>query len=71
MNSRTFDYLHIIRNIQKNPVKTLDASSLNDDFYLDILDWSKKGTVSIVLKNDVFFLDYKNDSVNQLKLDLL
>ena len=47
-------------------MKILDASSLRDDFYLDVLDWSNKDRIGIVLGDVVYSLKYQDESVEQI-----
>lgn len=42
------------RKIAKTPYKILDAPSLVDDFYLNLLDWSSTNHISIGLQNAVY-----------------
>jgi cell division cycle 20-like protein 1 (cofactor of APC complex) len=37
------------RNIHLSPEKVLDAPEIKDDYYLNLLDWSSKGVLSIGL----------------------
>lgn len=37
------------RNIQKVPFKVLDAPNLQDDFYLNLLEWSSSNILSVAL----------------------
>jgi cell division cycle 20-like protein 1, cofactor of APC complex len=43
-----------IRKIPKQPFKILDAPHLQDDFYLNLLDWSCNNIISIGLENIVY-----------------
>lgn len=42
------------RNISRVPYKVLDAPSLQDDFYLNLVDWSKSNVLAVALGNSVF-----------------
>lgn len=42
------------RSIPKSPYKVLDAPSLQDDFYLNLLDWSSHNTLSVGLGSCVY-----------------
>ena len=37
------------RKIQKIPFKVLDAPNLQDDFYLNLLEWSSSNILSVAL----------------------
>lgn len=37
------------RQLNLSPQKILDAPDLKDDYYLNLLDWNSKGTLSIGL----------------------
>lgn len=41
------------RKIQKHAYKILDAQSLQDDFYLNLLDWSSNNTIAAGLESVV------------------
>ena len=42
------------RKIQKHAYKILDASSLQDDFYLNLLDWSHNNIIAAGLDTAVY-----------------
>jgi cell division cycle 20-like protein 1, cofactor of APC complex len=42
------------RKISRAPYKVLDAPSLQDDFYLNLVDWSKSNVLSVALGNSVY-----------------
>jgi cell division cycle 20-like protein 1 (cofactor of APC complex) len=42
------------RKINKLPYKVLDAPNLQDDFYLNLLDWSSSNTISVGLEDSVY-----------------
>lgn len=54
------------RKISKIPYKVLDAPSLQDDFYLNLLDWSSLNFISIGLENAVYIWSACNSKVNKL-----
>lgn len=37
------------RQVSKVPFKVLDAPSLSDDFYLNLVDWSEKNFLAVGL----------------------
>lgn len=42
------------RKISKKPYKVLDAPNLQDDFYLNLLDWSDKNQIAVGLGSSVY-----------------
>eukprot|EP00002_Diphylleia_rotans_P024917 TRINITY_DN4921_c0_g1_i2.p1 TRINITY_DN4921_c0_g1~~TRINITY_DN4921_c0_g1_i2.p1 ORF type:complete len:547 (-),score=110.84 TRINITY_DN4921_c0_g1_i2:336-1976(-) len=54
------------RKISKIPYKILDAPSLQDDFYLNILDWSGLNMIAVGLKDKVYFWNPITARVSQL-----
>ena len=54
------------RKIAKLPYKVLDAPSLQDDFYLNLLDWSSLNFIAIGLENAVYIWSACNSKVNKL-----
>ena len=42
------------RKIKKCPFKVLDAPSFKDDFYLHLLDWSKKNFLAVGLGKELY-----------------
>lgn len=42
------------RKISKNPQKILDAPGLQDDYYLNLMDWSSQNMLAIGLENTVY-----------------
>lgn len=45
------------RNIVKIPYRVLDAPSLADDFYYDLVDWSSTDMVAVALGKSIFLTD--------------
>lgn len=43
-----------IRKVPKNPYKVLDAPELQDDFYLNLVDWSSQNQLSVGLSSCVY-----------------
>ena len=43
-----------IRKISKIPFKVLDAPELQDDFYLNLVDWSSQNVLSVGLSTCVY-----------------
>ncbi|XP_036595670.1 fizzy-related protein homolog [Trichosurus vulpecula] len=44
----------LTRNIAKSPFKILEAPDLRDDFYLNLLDWSRLNVIAVGLDSDVY-----------------
>jgi cell division cycle 20-like protein 1 (cofactor of APC complex) len=44
----------------------LDAPSLQDDFYLNLLDWSSENFISVGLVNEVYIWSACNSKVTKL-----
>ena len=57
------------RHIPELPYKVLDAPDLQDDFYLNLLDWSSSNILSVALGPCVYLHNAKTNSV-QLLCDL-
>ncbi|SCU82409.1 LADA_0C05050g1_1 [Lachancea dasiensis] len=54
------------RQIAKIPYRVLDAPSLADDFYYDLVDWSSTDILAVALGKSIFLTDNKNNEVAQL-----
>ena len=46
--------LKSVRKIPKDPVKVLDAPQLQDDFYLNLVDWSSSNILAVGLNGAVY-----------------
>lgn len=42
------------RKISKKPYKVLEAPNLQDDFYLNLLDWSNKNQIAVALDSELY-----------------
>lgn len=42
------------RKINKMPFKVLDAPALQDDFYLNLIDWSQQNFLAVGLASNVY-----------------
>jgi cell division cycle 20-like protein 1 (cofactor of APC complex) len=42
------------RKISKKPYKILDAPNLQDDFYLNLLDWSDNNQIAVALDSSLY-----------------
>lgn len=58
--------INTIREIPKVPYRVLDAPGLTDDFYLNLIDWSKKDWLGVVLDKKCFLTHESDGSVVQL-----
>lgn len=57
-------YLHAdSRKISKTPFKVLDAPNLQDDFYLNLLEWSSQNILSVALDSSLYFWNAANNKV--------
>ena len=54
------------RKISDEPFKVLDAPMLQDDFYLNVLDWSNRNILGVGLGNSVYTLNFLNNKVTKL-----
>ena len=54
------------RKISRVPFKILDAPSLVDDFYLNLLDWSTSNYVSIGLQKAVYIWSYPTNKASKI-----
>lgn len=54
------------RKVPKNPYKVLDAPELQDDFYLNLVDWSSMNMLSVGLASCVYLWSACNSSVTKL-----
>lgn len=52
-----------VRKIPKIPFKVLDAPALQDDFYLNLLDWSESNLLSVGLSSCVYLWSAANGKV--------
>jgi cell division cycle 20-like protein 1, cofactor of APC complex len=51
------------RKLPKIPYKVLDAPQLQDDFYLNVLDWSSKDILAVALNNSIYLWSAVTSSV--------
>lgn len=47
-----------LRKIDKNPFKVLDAPFLQDDYYLNVVDWSMNDNLAVGLGNAVYMWNF-------------
>ncbi|KAI8901526.1 WD40-repeat-containing domain protein [Globomyces pollinis-pini] len=55
-----------VRYISKTPYKVLDAPELQDDFYLNLVDWSKLNFLGVGLGTCVYLWSANNSKVDKL-----
>lgn len=55
-----------VRKISKVPVKVLDAPDLQDDFYLNLVDWSAQNMLSVGLGSCVYLWNAYTSQVTKL-----
>lgn len=51
------------RKINKTPFKVLDAPNLQDDFYLNLLEWSSSNILSVALDSSLYLWNATNNKV--------
>lgn len=54
------------RKINKLPCKVLDAPALQDDYYLNLIDWSTQNYLAVGLASSVYLWNAKNSKVTKL-----
>lgn len=54
------------RVIQKQPFKVLDAPCLQDDFYLNLVDWSSQNVLAVGLGSCIYLWSAQNSKVTKL-----
>ena len=55
-----------MRKISKKPYKILQAPNLQDDFYLNLLDWSDKNQIAVALDASLYIWSGCSTDVNRL-----
>lgn len=55
-----------VRKINKTPYKILDAPYLQDDFYLNLVDWSPQNILAVGLSNSVYVWSAHTSQVKKL-----
>ena len=55
-----------IRRIPRAPYKVLDAPSLQDDYYLNLVDWSSSNLLSVALGSSVYLWSAATSKVTKL-----
>ena len=54
------------RKINKLPSKVLDAPALQDDYYLNLIDWSTQNFLAVGLSSSVYMWNANNSKVTKL-----
>lgn len=54
------------RKINKKPYKILDAPNLQDDFYLNLLDWSDNNQIAVALDSSLYVWSGCSSEVSKL-----
>lgn len=54
------------RFVSKVPYKVLDAPDLQDDFYLNLVDWGSTNVLGVGLANSVYMWNSQTGRVNKL-----
>lgn len=54
------------RKIHKLPCKVLDAPALQDDYYLNLVDWSHQNVLAVGLGSSVYLWNANNSKVTKL-----
>ena len=66
MKTDESDFLQAQRKIPRVPFKVLDAPELQDDFYLNLVDWSSQNVLSVGLGSCVYLWSANNSQVVRL-----
>ncbi|OAC98517.1 hypothetical protein MUCCIDRAFT_129777, partial [Mucor lusitanicus CBS 277.49] len=57
---------HVKRHILQTPEKILDAPYMDDDYYLNVLDWSKNNVVAVGLGKAIYLWNADNGTIQAL-----
>ena len=60
------NFHHKFRKVPKNPCKVLDAPALQDDFYLNLIDWSHDNQLAVGLGNCIYLWNAETSKVTKL-----
>lgn len=55
-----------MRKINKKPYKILDAPNLQDDFYLNLIDWSEKNQIAVALDSSLYLWSGCSSEITRL-----
>ena len=67
-NNFLFNFNTKTRHINQTPEKILDAPSLIDNFYINVLDYSKFNILSVALSNEVYLYNTENFCIEKLPI---
>ena len=69
-NRVLYSYAHnsskTLRSIPTHPELTLEAPNIEDDFYMNLLDWSCENIIAIGLQNEVFFWNGNTSLISKI-----
>ena len=57
---------HNFRKIDSNPFKVLDAGHLQDDFYINVIDWSRSNNLAVGLGNTLYVWNFVTNDIKRL-----
>jgi cell division cycle 20-like protein 1 (cofactor of APC complex) len=66
LNNYTSEESKKVRKIPKAPYKVLDAPALQDDFYLNLIDWSNSNILAVGLGSAVYLWAPETGKVTKL-----
>ncbi|KAI8368766.1 WD40-repeat-containing domain protein [Blakeslea trispora] len=66
---KTYTSTQSKRHILSTPEKILDAPYIADDYYLNVLDWSKHNVVAVALDKAVYLWNANNGTIRALNYD--
>ena len=55
------------RKIDQNPFKVLDAGHLQDDYYINVIDWSSNNNLAVGLGNSLYVWNFCTNNISKLK----
>lgn len=55
-----------MRKISKKPYKILDAPNLQDDFYLNLIDWSERNQIAVALDSSLYLWSGCSSEITRL-----
>ena len=58
--------VHRVRKVNKVPCKVLDAPALQDDFYLNLIDWSSSNQLAVGLGHCIYLWNADTSKVTKL-----
>lgn len=67
IHSEDSKFNNCFRKFPNKPFKILEAPGLEDDFYLNLIDWSQQDALGVGLENRLFFLRNCGEKVIKFK----